>query len=139
SGNFDTIEKLLINIIKFTIQNKDKNFISNLSLMKIVSDNFENLTRYPELINWFLSRIAFFVPENVFSEIVSIDSSSSHLHKDILKRYYFLKQKNTTVKLVFPLMGFASYHGFNASPFAFSTKTNLYELWIGEALLNYKW
>ncbi|CAG8698621.1 4945_t:CDS:10 [Dentiscutata erythropus] len=174
-GKFDTIEKLLKNIIKFTIQNKDENFISNLPLMVIVVDNFKKLTRYSEFINWFLSRIAFYVPDNVLSEIIRVDSSSSHLHefgeypnfnkvsltrlkmeeflnhkiyilnsmlgtvRKMLNRYYFLEdQKNTTVKLVFPLLEFTNYYEFNP-PFEYSTKTNLYELWIGEALLNYKW
>ncbi|RIB24416.1 hypothetical protein C2G38_676177 [Gigaspora rosea] len=76
------------------------------------------------------------------------------------------KRKKTTIKLVFPLMGLTDYSLgsyfmknldfeysiiekkfisfidtiFDAySSFGFSLDTNLYELWIGEALLAYKW
>ncbi|CAG8657489.1 24460_t:CDS:2 [Cetraspora pellucida] len=185
--NFETIEKLLKNIINFTMKNNDGNFISNLSLMKMVTYNFHTLSQYPDIINWFLSRIAFFVPDNTLSEIINIDSTSSHLQQfgeypnisDIylirLKIESFLnpvftllllpfklvkmslecKQKKTTVKLVFPLMGLTNYPSKSdifmsddmilvevllrrliydlfqlGNPFVSSPNTNLYELWI---------
>ncbi|RIB09221.1 hypothetical protein C2G38_288324 [Gigaspora rosea] len=78
---FDHIEMILENIIKFTIQNSNRNYISNLPLMKIVINNFKALRQYPEIINLFLSRIAFFVPDDVFSEIVNMNSTSRHLQK----------------------------------------------------------
>ncbi|CAG8456495.1 6217_t:CDS:2 [Racocetra fulgida] len=80
-NKFESIEKLLKNIIKLTIKNDDKNFISNLPLMRIVTDNFHTLSQYPEIINWFLSRIAFFVPDDTLYEVVNPNSTSSHLQK----------------------------------------------------------
>ncbi|CAG8585831.1 6739_t:CDS:2 [Racocetra fulgida] len=79
--NFESIENLLKNIIDFTIKNSDENFISNLPLMKIVTYNFESLSQYPEIINWFLSRIAFFVSDNTLSKIIDTNSTSNHLQK----------------------------------------------------------
>ncbi|CAG8505804.1 8448_t:CDS:2, partial [Dentiscutata erythropus] len=201
---FEFIEMLLKNIINLTIKNSDKSFISNLPLVKIVTYNFRALSHYSEIINWFLCKIAFFVPDDTLSEIISTNSTSNHLQKfgeypnifDIsliyLKIESFLnlvvtnfkhfkhllkfviplpkfsphKRKKKTVKLVFPLMGLTDYSIgsylmrkldfeynimekkfivfidtlFDAySSFGFSPETNLYELWIGEALLTYKW
>ncbi|KAF0559076.1 transient receptor potential cation channel subfamily a member 1-like [Gigaspora margarita] len=202
---FESIETLLKNIINLTIKNSDRSFISNLSLMKIVTYNLRKLSYYPEIINWFLSRITFFVPDDTLSEIISTNSTSNHLQKFgeypnifdtsliYLKIESFLnlmfiifkhskfylriiipmpkiftqhKRKKTTIKLVFPLMGLTDYSLgsyfmknldfeysiiekkfisfidtiFDAySSFGFSLETNLYELWIGEALLTYKW
>ncbi|CAG8806173.1 33826_t:CDS:2, partial [Racocetra persica] len=67
-NKFEFIDKILKNIIKLTIKNENKNFISNLLLMWIVTDNFYTLSQYPEIINWFLSRIAFFVPDDTLNE-----------------------------------------------------------------------
>ncbi|CAG8532565.1 8511_t:CDS:2 [Gigaspora rosea] len=101
--NSEYIEMLLENIIKFTIQNSNRNYISNLPLMNLVTDNFKPLCQYPEIINLFLSRIAFFVPDDVLSEIVNKNSKSSHLQK-------FGTYPDPTVKLVFPLMGLTNYY-----------------------------
>ncbi|CAG8683184.1 18549_t:CDS:2, partial [Gigaspora margarita] len=202
---FESIETLLKNIINLTIKNSDRSFISNLPLMKIITYNLRKLSYYPEIINWFLSRITFFVPDDTLSEIISTNSTSNHLQKFgeypnifdtsliYLKIESFLnlmfiifkhskfylriiipmpkiftqhKRKKTTIKLVFPLMGLTDYSLgsyfmknldfeystiekkfisfidtiFDAySSFGFSLETNLYELWIGEALLTYKW
>ncbi|CAG8651708.1 30618_t:CDS:2 [Gigaspora margarita] len=134
---FDFIEMILENIIKFTIQNSDRNFISNLPLMKIVTYNFNALVQYPEIINLFLSRIAFFVPDDILSEIVNKNSNSMHLQTfgtypnvseisiiylkienffnffskfSLRIKQKLFKQTKSTVKLVFPLMGLTNYY-----------------------------
>lgn len=80
-NNFESIEKLLKNIINFTMKNNYGNFISNIPLMKIVTYNFRTLRQYPDIINWFLSRIVFFVPDDTLSEIINLNSTSYHLQK----------------------------------------------------------
>ncbi|CAG8541699.1 25563_t:CDS:2 [Gigaspora rosea] len=80
-NNSESIEKLLKNIINFTMKNNDGNFISNIPLMKIITYNLRTLSQYPDTINWFLSRIVFFVPDNTLSEIINLNSTSYHLQK----------------------------------------------------------
>ncbi|CAG8614626.1 8709_t:CDS:2, partial [Gigaspora margarita] len=80
-NDFESIEKLLKNIINFTMKNNDGNFISNIPLMNIITYNFRTLSQYPDIINWFLSRIVFFVPDNTLSEIINLNSTSYHLQK----------------------------------------------------------
>ncbi|CAG8680230.1 27239_t:CDS:2, partial [Racocetra persica] len=134
--SYNSIDNIKIDILYAKI--KAIKLLKNKDLlMKIVTDNFRTLSQYPEIINWFLSRIAFFVPDDTLYEIVNPNSTSrltNYPKESTLTQpiYDLLDQLNNIKKIplyiIFLMARF--FYPFDINPFGFSPKTNLYELWI---------